>query len=271
MRERVGSDDADGDLRWTPAGGVASPPSRFQKLCPHPNGPSREQVVAHQRERLWRAMVQIVVSEGYDATTVARLCVLAGVSKRAFYELFTGKPACFALAYERVVSRAAERVMAAGDGRRPGRERLAAAVGALLDEVARRPRAARFALVCALDATPDALERRAWALELLERGLTGDSAGEDLAPAVRRGIAAGVIAVARARLLEGRTGELPGLAGELADWGVAPRAGRGRGGAACRGVRARRRAPGAKRLTGDGVRTRPAAWAWPSAGRCAAR
>ncbi len=203
-----------------PARGEGSPGARYQKLSPHPNGLPREQVAAHQRERLRRAMVEAVARDGYGATTVGQLCALASVSKRAFYELFTGKPDCFEFAYEQVVCRAVERVVTARGGCRDGHDALRAALRELMDGVARNPAAASFALVHALDATPVGLERREWAAGLFEEALVGCLADDEpaLCPAIRRGIVAGVAAVVRARLLDGRASELPGLADELADW-----------------------------------------------------
>lgn len=193
---------------------------RYQKLCPHPNGPSREQVAAHQRERLLRAMVEAVARGGYAATTVGRLCTLAGVSKRAFYELFTGKPDCFALAHERVTLRGARRAEIARRGCEPGRDALGAVLECLMDGVANEPAGAGFVLVHALDATPAALERREWTAAVFEEAIAECLRGEapEPSPVVRRGIVSGIASVVRARLLDGRTDELPGLAGELADW-----------------------------------------------------
>lgn len=161
-------------------------------------------------------MVEVVAERGYDATTVGHVCELAGVSKRAYYELFCGKPGCFSLAYERVLSATAHGVRATVD--RDEQDRLLATLRALMSQVAGKPRAARFALTQGLDASPEGLERRERTLTLLEDAIA-DCLGElELMPVVRRGLAAGVLEVARSRVLEGDAYELPGLAGELAGW-----------------------------------------------------
>ncbi|HEX3390956.1 MAG TPA: TetR/AcrR family transcriptional regulator [Solirubrobacteraceae bacterium] len=199
--------------------GDAVADTRYQKLSPHPNGPSHEQVAAHQRGRLRRAMVEAVARDGYDAITVGRLCALAGVSKRAFYELFTGKPDCFELTYEYVTHRSARRLALACAVGEPGRQLLQDALGEFLQGVARQPESASFVLVHALDSTPAALERRERVVALFEQRIAAClPGGELLSPAIRRGIVAGVAEVTRARLLDGRASELPDLAGELADW-----------------------------------------------------
>ena len=55
----------------------------------------REQVRASQRERLLRAMAEVVSIEGYEATTVPKVVAAARVSTNAFYEFFSDKTDCF--------------------------------------------------------------------------------------------------------------------------------------------------------------------------------
>ena len=55
----------------------------------------REVVRASQRERLLRAMAEVVSAEGYEATTVPKVVAAARVSTNAFYEFFSDKTDCF--------------------------------------------------------------------------------------------------------------------------------------------------------------------------------
>jgi AcrR family transcriptional regulator len=55
----------------------------------------REVVLASQRERLLRAMAEVVSAEGYEATTVPKVVAAARVSTNAFYEFFSDKTDCF--------------------------------------------------------------------------------------------------------------------------------------------------------------------------------
>ncbi|HWY90926.1 MAG TPA: helix-turn-helix domain-containing protein, partial [Solirubrobacteraceae bacterium] len=72
---------------------------RYHKLPPGVrgrNGLSRDQVVQHQRTRLYEAMVEIAATRGYQATTIKAISALAGVSRQTFYDLFgADKEACF--------------------------------------------------------------------------------------------------------------------------------------------------------------------------------
>jgi AcrR family transcriptional regulator len=55
----------------------------------------RAEVRGSQRERLLRAMVELVGRQGYEATTVAQVVAAARVSRNAFYEFFGDKTDCF--------------------------------------------------------------------------------------------------------------------------------------------------------------------------------
>jgi AcrR family transcriptional regulator len=67
---------------------------RERRLPPGP-GTSREEVARNQRERLCGAMVAVATTKGYAETSVADLLELSGVSRRAFYEHFADREACF--------------------------------------------------------------------------------------------------------------------------------------------------------------------------------
>jgi AcrR family transcriptional regulator len=59
------------------------------------HGLAREEVRASQRERLIRAMLRCVASDGYAATSIPRVAALARVSPNTFYALFDDKAGCF--------------------------------------------------------------------------------------------------------------------------------------------------------------------------------
>ncbi len=114
-----------------------------------PRGPQalpREEVAAHQRERLVDAMVQAVNERGVVATTISDLVARAGISRRTFYEHFENKEACLLATYDTVVETEVQRLLAlpvSGDG---WRAHLETVIRALFDAIAERPDAAR--LIC---------------------------------------------------------------------------------------------------------------------------
>ena len=73
-------------------------------------GTPREEAENNQRERLFAAMVATVAEKGYEATTVADLVELSGVSRSAFYRHFDDKQDCFLAAVEALVEPTLERL-----------------------------------------------------------------------------------------------------------------------------------------------------------------
>ena len=63
----------------------------------------RDEADRNQRERLFAAMVATVAEKGYEATTVADLVELSGVSRSAFYRHFEDKQECFLTAAEALI------------------------------------------------------------------------------------------------------------------------------------------------------------------------
>lgn len=198
------------------------PSLRLERLPPGPQRLPPGQVASHQRTRLHLAMIDAVADRGYAATTVRQLTKLAGVSTRTFYEHYAGKHDCFLATYELVVHRTALHVMLAPRTARNREDGLRLAFRAFAADVAREPKAARFALVEALGAGPAAFERVHRARDLYAHMITmsfsrapGDPV---LHPLIAIGIASGVAEVMRASLLAGGIDEPVRIADELADW-----------------------------------------------------
>src|ERR1035437_5126573 len=83
----------------------------YHRLPHGPNGMGRAEVARNQRARLYGAMIEGIHERGYDATTVAQVICLAGVSRRAFYEQFCNKEECFLATYDIVVAGARQRAV----------------------------------------------------------------------------------------------------------------------------------------------------------------
>jgi AcrR family transcriptional regulator len=182
----------------------------------------REQVVQNQRARLYGAMIEAVARRGWEATTVADLLALAGVSRRSFYEQFSNKEECLMATYDTVVARSRRLVIDAWSGERGWENRLHAACKALLEDIAVSPKAPRLVLVESLGAGPSVREHMQLAAHAFERlvGFALSSAPRDsrLPRLTSRAIVAGARHVLFTRLLEGREQELCALADEVLDW-----------------------------------------------------
>lgn len=186
-----------------------------------PGGGSRdERTEDSQRERLFAAMVATVAGKGYEATTVADLSELSGVSKSSYYEHFSDKQSGFLATVEALVDPALR--YAADHGLGGSEEEARRAFESGIELIASQPAAAKLALVevyaggpeavAILDRTVDGLEQL---LTLMFERVPGR---QGMPPEIVRAIIGGVQKVIYKRLLRGEEAELPGLAPELWQW-----------------------------------------------------
>ncbi len=197
--------------------------SPLYRRLPHgPNGMEREEVERNQRSRLYGAMIEAVARNGYQRTTVADVIGLAGVSRRAFYELFENKEDCFLGTYDVIVAQQRRRVLQAWLAERGWSNRMHASCAALLEGIARAPKGPRLVLVDAPGIGPRARERMELAGLVFERIVATaiSLAPEDVAfgQLTSRTVVAGVRHLLFTRLLERRHRELATLSEEVLDW-----------------------------------------------------
>lgn len=179
----------------------------------------REAARREQRRRLFAAMVASCERKGYEATTVADLLEISGVSRGTFYAYFDDKLDCFCAAEKELI----ELTFAAATGAQ-GRQGF----DGLLDFLASQPAAARMAFVQPYAAGERALEpllvtsRKAIETmrQMLERMPGKAGAPEGLA----RAIVGGFYLILYRRLEERREAELRDLAPAMWEWamGYAP-------------------------------------------------
>jgi AcrR family transcriptional regulator len=183
---------------------------------------SRDEVARNQRARLYGAMIEAISERGYPRTTVAQVIALAGVSRRAFYEQFENKEACFLATYDIVVARARKLVLDGWARERGWENRMHGACKALLDDIAESPKGPRLVLVDSLGVGPRTRERMTLAAATFERVFTAafaaDPKGEEMSPLIVRAIVAGIRHVAFTRMYEKREKELYVLTDEVLDW-----------------------------------------------------
>lgn len=197
--------------------------SPLYRRLPHgPNGMARDEVERNQRSRLCGAMIEAVAKKGYQRTTVAQVIRLAGVSRRAFYELFENKEDCFLGTYEIVIAQHRKRVLQAWLTGHGWDDRMHASCGALLEGIARSPKGPRLVLIDALGIGPRARERMQLAGLVFERVVATavSHAPEDVVfpQLTSRTVVAGVRHLIFMRLLEDRHRELATMSDEVLDW-----------------------------------------------------
>ena len=140
-----------------------------------PRGPQalpREAVAAHQRERLFKAMIEAVDEHGFLATTISDLVSRAGISRRSFYEHFQNKEECLLATYDEIVEHLVPRLTTAARSADGWSERLEAFIRELFEAVGDRPDLARLVCVEMGAAGAVGVERWAQGAAYMQRFLT---------------------------------------------------------------------------------------------------
>ena len=91
------------------------------------------------RSRLLEGMAQAVAERGYAATTIADVVREAGVSRRTFYEHFSGKPECLVALYGAASHNALKVLRGAIDPAHPWQTQVEHALAAYLGGLAANP------------------------------------------------------------------------------------------------------------------------------------
>jgi AcrR family transcriptional regulator len=201
---------------------------------PHPLGAPG--VARNQRIRIHGGMIEAVAERGYPQTSVKLVIGLAGVSRRSFYEQFSGKEECFMATFDLIANRTIKRLTEAyrtaeGDQR----QRLRATLRAWGAELEQNPKAMRLAIAESQAAGAEGLRRlqktTAVCEGLLANALSGrcppaadgesetDSA-ETLPLPVTRAIVGGLRRATQMRLLDDDTEDLEPLVGEMVKWSL---------------------------------------------------
>jgi AcrR family transcriptional regulator/DNA-binding MarR family transcriptional regulator len=167
------------------------------------------------------AMVDVAAERGLAEATVAHIVARSGVSRRTFYEMFNDREDCFLAAFDEAAQRAREYLSETYDPARKWRERVRAALEALLEFIEDEPDMGRLCVVETLGAGPKVLERRRALLAeltaVIDEGRAEARAGATLPLLTAEGVVGGVLSVLHARLVEkrGRGSLLGELAGPL--------------------------------------------------------
>jgi len=190
------------------------------------HGLPREAVTESQRNRIHQAMIEVVSERGYPETRVVDVIGVAGVSRKTFYELFDSKEDCFLAAYDVLLGNLLGEATEAFEAQpgAPWAERVSAALGALLEHLAKHPDEARFAIVEVLAAGPKALARRDAALRhftgFLESGRSETSI--ELPGITSIAVAGGVNELLYSEILHGAASRLPSRLPDLMFWITLP-------------------------------------------------
>jgi len=166
-------------------------------------------------------MVATVAEKGYEATTVADLVELSGVSRSAFYRHYEDKQACFLAAVEAMVEPTLKR-LGADESTPPGIERARQAFATLIETIVEQPAAAKMCVVEVYAAGEEGAElvdrmidrSTEVAAALLEQVPERKGMPRELV----RSIVGGIQKAIHKRLYRGQEQELLELVPQLWDW-----------------------------------------------------
>jgi AcrR family transcriptional regulator len=204
---------------WGEAGAL-----RERKLSPGP-GSEPELKARNQRLRLMGGAMATFSTKGYEATRVADILEIAGVSRQTFYRHFANKQECY-LATLHTGMKLAGKAMVDSYEQATGSwdERLETMMRALFDLVIAQPAGFQMAVVEVHAAGPEALDLLELMSDGVERAVMDvlrDAPHQSGLPrAAVRGILNGVRGMVATRVREGRERELPGLVPGLLPWAL---------------------------------------------------
>jgi AcrR family transcriptional regulator len=192
----------------------------LEKLKPGPGRPAGE-VLAHQRGRLHRALVELAEEETFDRLTVRGLAARARISTRTFYKHFENVDDCLGSTYGALMRDALGRSTDAAAASTEWQAGLRAAVASLMDTFARDPQATRLVLIEIYSGDAASRKEIGAAIGGLESVLAEGFASAPRSPAPRHlvcGMAAGVMRIARKTAMAGKSDELPALVDQIVGW-----------------------------------------------------
>jgi AcrR family transcriptional regulator len=195
---------------------------RSKKMRPG-RGNAPEESDRSQRERLFGAMVALSSEKGYEATKIADLVKVAGVSRAAFYEHFKDKKECLLGAVDALVEPTIKAMEEAEDAP-TGEARVRQAVEAFMGLVAAQPAASRMCFMEVYAAGPEGEEPVERMIDLFVRfgvsQLNEIPGRKGTPPQMVRAMLGGLQKVIHKRLYSDEAKELPKLAESIADWGL---------------------------------------------------
>jgi AcrR family transcriptional regulator len=182
------------------------------------HGLPREIVTRSQRERLLAAVVRVIATKGYEATTVADILDEAGVGRESFYEQFEDKRQCMLTAHGLLVDDLETKVKAAYTAPGAWEDRLRNGLAVALEWFASSPDVGRFTLVELSAIGPASLDRFqadfTRFVKLMDEGRSEEDPGPELPQATSLAIS-GALARVYEEVVHERTAELPSLLPEL--------------------------------------------------------
>jgi AcrR family transcriptional regulator len=182
---------------------------------------------ADQRRRILEATAELIAGQGYQETTMEQIVRRARVGYKTFYKHFPDREAAFLALLDAATAHTVERVEGAYEREEgPWPDRVGAALGALFEDVAAHPAAARCVLVEATAAGNEAAAKHEAALKrlakLLRPGRELNPRREKLPQTLEETLSGGVVWVLGQRLMAGEAAKLRALLPETLEFLLRP-------------------------------------------------
>jgi AcrR family transcriptional regulator len=185
---------------------------------------ARERVASEQRERILRAVVEVLAEHGFAGATVGLVVTRARVSTRTFYELFDGLEECLVAVMEGTLEQVVALASRELHGGECWQDEVRSALAAELSFFDAEPELARVCIVETLAGGPVVLAHReriiaafrAPVAERIEREVP------QVSPLTAEGVMGSVLGIMHAHVVERRPGPFIGLLGPLMGMVTAP-------------------------------------------------
>lgn len=201
-------------------------PGGLRPLHGGPHRLSPELVAFNQRERPLAATAEMVAEHGYNQTTIAQITDTASVSRRTFYEHFSGKESCFIAAYDAVATHIGELMVEAANGQGQWPDQVAAALAELLRFLASRPQLARLCLVESAAAGEGMASRHEQTAQrftaMLAEGRSFRDAERPLAEGIEEALIGGITTLLARRIAAGEAEQLERFTPAVVELALAP-------------------------------------------------
>lgn len=188
--------------------------------------PELRLVSSPKRQLMLDGMLEAVGAAGYERTSVRTVLDRTGVYRQAFYDNFKDKDDCYLQAFDAGLARLEALVLAAAAAETTWSGRLRAGLGALLGFLDEEPDIGRGLIVEVHAAGPEALAKRAAAMQRAAAFIDSARAtvaDDEAPPAIApEGVAAGIHAVVHARLAAGADDGFKQLLPEFMYFAVMP-------------------------------------------------
>jgi AcrR family transcriptional regulator len=206
---------------------VRALPGRESRQPPGAEPVGRGGAAADQRRRILEAAAELIARQGYQETTMEEIVRRAKIGYATFYKHYPDRESAFLALLDAATAHTVERVEGAYEREEgPWPDRVGAALGALFEDIAAHPDAARCVLVEATAAGNEAAAKHEAALKrlakLLRPGRDLNPRREKLPQTLEETLCGGVVWVLGQRLMADEAGKLRALLPETLEFLLRP-------------------------------------------------